>query len=56
MELAFVLLFVLMGTGAIVYAGLRQPPARPAEDAEAPQGHVAPGGDEGESDGGAGAP
>ena len=56
MELAFVLLFVLMGTGAIVYAGLRQPPARPAEDEKAPQGDAAPGGDEGEGDGKAGAP
>lgn len=55
MELAFVLLFVLMGTGAIVYAGLRQPPAHPEKDAEAPQGDAGPGGDEGKSDGKAGA-
>ena len=29
MELAFVLLTVLIGTGAIVYAGMRQPARKP---------------------------
>jgi len=36
MELAFVLLFVLLGTGAILYAGLRRP-AAPDEAPQAPE-------------------
>ena len=31
MELAFVLAFVLLGTAAIVYAGMRKPPARKSD-------------------------
>lgn len=32
MDLAFVLLSVLIGTGTIVYAGLRQPSRKPEPD------------------------
>jgi len=42
MELAFVLLFVLIGTGAIVYAGLRQPARKPEPDPVPAADEVAP--------------
>ena len=35
MELAFVLLFVLLGSGAILYAGMSTPP-RPRDAVDAP--------------------
>lgn len=46
MELALVLLIVLIGTGAIVYAGLRPPAAKPesASDETAPVEAVEDGG------------
>jgi hypothetical protein len=34
MELAFVLLFVLLGTGAIVYAGMRRPAGKAETSAD----------------------
>lgn len=50
MDLAFVFLMVLIGTGAIVYAGLRPPAATPENPAEEiPAATVVEEGGDGES-------